>query len=211
MTGWIVFLCIVLALCLLFGASLSVHISAGSSHMAVSVHYLLLGIHILPQKEKKQKKPKQAKEKKKKPKETAEKEQKKRTLPETVELIRSLISAMLPPLGIVRSHLRINNVELYMVVCGDDAADCATSYGKMCAYVNGGLAALRNLFRIHVKKCMITPDFTGSETRYSVSCKVKIRVIFLLAAGVYGLLRAVKQLGPSIGQKGGYSHETASH
>ena len=89
---------------------------------------------------------------------------------------------MAKPLPFLLRHFRVTGLELTLIVGGDDAAETALNYGKLCAVVHGSLAALKNLIRVRVKRIDISCDFCGGATRQQMAFKLEIRLGILLWA-----------------------------
>lgn len=188
--------------------------------LKISVRYLCFSRVLIPAPEKKAKKaPKKSESKRKKAVAKAEEKAKeKRSLPETVQLIRFLTEALLPPLDHARRHLRLTEVEVYVVTGGENAAECAVSYGRICGYLATVLSLLRQAVTVKVRACKVGMNFAAEQTRFVLSGKCKLRVWFFFSTGAYALARLVKQyMGQTASRpakpihlKGGISHE-ASH
>lgn len=90
------------------------------------------------------------------------------------------------------AHFRVGRFLLTISVGGDDAAQTAVEYGTVCAAV--GTAAGAVLSQVKCKKWSITvdPDFSGRDSSVRFEMKAGIRLIFLLIAAVYGLVRFVR-------------------
>lgn len=89
-------------------------------------------------------------------------------------------------------HLGVDRFLLAISVGGGDAAQTAVEYGTVCAAV--GTAAGAILSQVKCRKWSITidPDFSGRGSSVRFDMKAGIRLVFLLAAAVYGLIRAIK-------------------
>lgn len=90
------------------------------------------------------------------------------------------------------AHFHVDRFLLTISVGGSDAAQTAVEYGAVCAAV--GTAAGAILSQVKCKKWSITidPDFSGRDGSVRFEMKAGIRLIFLLIAAVYGLVRFVR-------------------
>ena len=111
-----------------------------------------------------------------------EKKPEKGNVKETVQIVWDLIRSVSRPLPFLLKHFRLTNLEVNIVVGGEDAAETALTYGKLCAVVHGSLAALKSMMRVRAKRVDIFCDFCGGETRQIINFKLKIRLGVLLWA-----------------------------
>lgn len=158
----------------------------------------------LPKKEKKKDKPGKEKEEKmqeeenlpkppqppkvKKPKE--EKQEKGGSLTDFIPLVKLVLNL----LGDFRRKLRLNLLEVKLILGGGDPCDLAVNYGKTWAAVGNFMPHLERLFVIKKRDVEVECDFTASETKVIAHVDVTItlgRLIGLVA--VYGV-RGLKEL-----------------
>ena len=111
---------------------------------------------------------------------------------ETIEFAKQLISSASRPIKRLISHIRVNSFMLYVCAGGDDAAKAALNYGKINWLVHTAIGFLYNIVRLDVKKIDITTDFTSEETKYELSCKVKLRLGTALGCIIWLLFRLAK-------------------
>lgn len=96
-------------------------------------------------------------------------------------------------LGDFRRKLRLNNLELKLVLASSDPCDLAVNYGKTWAAVGNLLPALERWFVIKKRNVEVECDFTASETLVTARLDISItlgRLLSLIA--VYGV-RALKE------------------
>ncbi|MBR6789643.1 MAG: hypothetical protein IKM31_02100 [Oscillospiraceae bacterium] len=127
---------------------------------------------------KRQKKADRAAKKGKVLKEVEEKE-KKRSPGDILGLVKIGIAALqgvFPPVGKILTGFRITELKLYIRVGGANAAQTAIQYGRLNAYIHGGLCAAKNFARIGVKDIGIGYDFMSPGITEEFSFKVKIRL-----------------------------------
>lgn len=96
-------------------------------------------------------------------------------------------------LGDFRRKLRLNNLELKLVLASSDPCDLAVNYGKTWAAVGNLLPALERWFVIKKRNVEVECDFTASETLVTARLDISITLGRLLSlVAVYGV-RAVKE------------------
>lgn len=96
-------------------------------------------------------------------------------------------------LGDFRRKLRLNNLELKLVLASTDPCDLAVNYGKTWAAVGNLMTALERWFVIKKRNVEVECDFTASQTLVTARLDISItlgRLISLIA--VYGV-RALKE------------------
>ena len=103
---------------------------------------------------------------------------------ETVQIVWDLIRSVSRPLPFLLKHFRLTNLEVCITVGGEDAAETALTYGKLCAVVHGSLAALKSMMCVRTKRVDIFCDFCGGETWQQIDFKLKIRLGILLWAAL---------------------------
>ncbi len=96
-------------------------------------------------------------------------------------------------LGSFRRKLRLNNLELKLILASSDPCDLAVNYGRTWAAVGNLLAAMERWFVIKKRNVEVECDFTASETLVTARLDISITLGRLLSlAAVYGV-RAVKE------------------
>lgn len=96
-------------------------------------------------------------------------------------------------LGDFRRKLRLNCLELKLVLASSDPCDLAVNYGKTWAAVGNLLPALERWFVIKKRNVEVECDFTASETLVTARLDISITLGRLLSlVAVYGV-RAVKE------------------
>jgi len=96
-------------------------------------------------------------------------------------------------LGDFRRKLRLNNLELKLVLASSDPCDLAVNYGKTWAAVGNLLPSLERWFVIKKRNVEVECDFTASQTLVTARLDISItlgRLLSLIA--VYGV-RALKE------------------
>lgn len=90
-------------------------------------------------------------------------------------------------LGSFRRKLRLNNVEMKLIMAGDDPCDLAVNYGRAWAALASLLPVLERAFVIQKRNLEVECDFTASETLINAQLDITITLGRLLSlAAVYG-------------------------
>lgn len=189
MTAIIVISCILLLIVFLLFIPVGIKLLYDGD-FKVRITYLFLHFTLLPQKEKKKNK----KPKKKKQKEPQEEKKEPNILLQLVKekginglisLLNELLHILRHTLSDITKHLIIKKLRLQVAVGADNAADAALEYGYVCAAVY----PILSMFSSIVKKCefeevTIAPDFNRKETEILLQCTVRIKLFFLVKAGI---------------------------
>ena len=88
-------------------------------------------------------------------------------------------------LGDFRRKLRLNNLELKLVLASSDPCDLAVNYGKTWAAVGNLLPALEKWFVIKKRDMEVECDFTAEKTLIFARMELTITFGRLLKVGVY--------------------------
>ncbi len=96
-------------------------------------------------------------------------------------------------LGSFRRKLRINDLQLKLVMASSDPCDLAVNYGKTWAAVGNLLAAMERWFVIQKRNVEVECDFTASETLVTARLDLTITLGRLLSLAVVYGIRAVKE------------------
>ena len=153
-------------------------------------------IGILPAK-KKEKKPKE----KKPPKPKKEKPAKVKKAPaaEKKEEKGGSVTDFLPLLKIVfdflgefRRKLRVNRLELKLILGGGDPCDLAVNYGKAWAAVGNLMPQLERFFVIKKRDVDVECDFTGSQTLIIARLQITITIGRIISMVVRYGFRALR-------------------
>lgn len=194
--GWIIFGCILAVLIgiLCLDLTFTVHYSEAFL-ISVGVGPFKYGLLVTEeekakreakkkQKEAKKKKPapKKAEPGKKKKVKQPEKKPEKGNINETVQIVLDLIRSVAKPLGDLLKKSRVTDLRLTLRVGGEDAAEIALNYGKLCGVVYGSLAALQNFIRVRVKEAGSFLRLRSEKTEQEIDFKLKVRVGSVLRA-----------------------------
>ena len=202
--GWLVALGILILLGLIpFGVS--VIYDEDGVLARVIAGPLKIKVYPLPHKDKKPKKEKPRKEKKPK-KKTSEKASpanvKKNTAEDTTKKksggpitdFLPLVSVVLKFLDGFRRKLRINVLDLKLIMAADDPCDLAVNYGKAWAAVGNLMPQLERVFVIQKRNIEVECDFTADKTL--VIARVDLSITLGRILGLVFLLigRAIVEL-----------------
>lgn len=206
--GWLIALGILVLLAVLpLGASV-IYDSAGA---LVRIIAGPLKLQVFPVKKKKDKKPKQAPQKpgQKAPAEapaskTAETPSASKTAegPSAGEKKQGgpitdflpLVQVVLDLLGDFRRKLRVDRLELNLVMAGGDPCDLAVNYGRAWAALGNLWPRLEELFEIKKRDVQIQCDFEADKTLVTARLDITITLGRILSLGVRHGIRAIKEL-----------------
>lgn len=105
-----------------------------------------------------------------------------------------LMELLLDFLNQFRKKLRVNRLELKLILAGDDPCDLAVNYGRAWAALGNLLPMLERGFLIEKRDCEVECDFTADQTLVIARMEVTLRLGQLAAlAAVYGF-QMIKEL-----------------
>lgn len=210
MTGWYIAGGILLLLAALLASPLRAEVFF-REELRLRLGWMFLSFQVLPPKEEKpekKKKPRKKKSSGKKPPAPAKKPEEKK--PGGLALLKEIfhyegvpgLFAFLKDLAGIAAgtakklfaHLTVKKFDLLVVVGGEDAAETALQYGKLCGAVYPAVSMLLSACKCRRYGVTIVPDFDARETQAVFSARVKIRVIFLLWYGIGALWAFVRRL-----------------
>ena len=167
-----------------------------------------------PYKEKKPKKKKEKKpEKKKEKKETEEKEKKeekpkkksligslkdKHGLPGLLSLFTDILKIATGALSGIITHMFFSRFDLDLIICSQDSAQTALTYGKACSAIYPAVSALSKLTEFKDYNIFICPKFDGEKNEIYFVTELYLRPIFAVH---YALVAGIKLLGMYIKEK----------
>lgn len=192
--GWIITLCILVLLTILpLGAAVRYNAEGISLKLIAGP----IRIPILPAKKKdpEENKEKKQPEKKQKTKAapTMKKEEKPKEKGGSITDFLPLVKTALDLLNSFRKKLRINHLELKLIMAGDDPCDLAVNYGKANAAMGNLLPLLEKCFVIKKRDIEVECDFEAFQTLIIARADITITLGWLLGIAVFYGVRAVKQ------------------
>lgn len=206
--GWLIALGILLLLAVL---PLGVFVRYDSGGAVVRVILGPVRITLLPPKKKKskkkekpqkqeQKKESPPKEKKSPPPEKTEKPAKGGSLTDFLPLVK----IGLEMLDCFRRKLRVDRLEIKLILGGDDPCDLAVNYGRAWAAVGNLLPSLERVLVIRQREIEVECDFTSDQTLVNARLELTITLGRLISLGVvYGVRALVAFLKIQKKRKGG--------
>lgn len=104
-----------------------------------------------------------------------------------------LVQVALDFLGDLRRKLRVDVLELKLIMAGDDPCDLATNYGRAWTALGNLWPQLERLFVIKKRDVNVECDFTADETLIYARLDLTITLGRLLALVVCYSIRALKE------------------
>ncbi len=162
----------------------------------VKIKVLGIPITVFPQKEKPQ-----SEEKKKKPKEEKEKTGKFSKIKGILESkgLSGLLDFFKELAGVAAgtgkklfSHLVIYQLSVDISISNEDAAKTAIQYGQACAVVYPAMSMITTVAKCKQSHVCVIADFDDKKTKADFRLKAGMRPIFVLTAGISGLIRLIK-------------------
>jgi hypothetical protein len=196
--GWLITFAILFLLAILpLGAS--VKYNADGPLVRIIAGPVRLTVFPLKKKEKKPKKEKPKVEKKPEPQPAADdkktvdtKEEKKEKGGSLLDFL-PLVQVALDLLGDFRRKLRLNRLELKLIMAGDDPCDLAVNYGRAWAAVGNLFPLLERAFVIKKRDVEVECDFTASEMLIIARLDITITLGRLIALAVRYGIRALRE------------------
>ncbi len=204
MGGWITLGIVVLLALLPLGVSVKYDSDGPLAKLILGP--VRLTVFPLPKKKKKAKKPKQedpAKAAKaaeeaalpkppqapKAPKEKKPREKKGGSLTDFIPFVKLAFDF----LGSFRRKLRLNDLELKLILASSDPCDLAVNYGRTWAAVGNLLAAMERWFVIKKRNVEVECDFTASQTLVTARLDISITLGRLLSLIAVFAVRGLKE------------------
>jgi hypothetical protein len=104
-----------------------------------------------------------------------------------------LVRLLLELLTEFRRKLRVNHLELNLILGGGDPCDLAVNYGKACAAMGNLWPRLEEAFVIKKRDVQIQCDFEASETLVTARLDVTITLGRLISMGVWHGFRIIRE------------------
>ena len=190
--GWLIFLEIVFLIAI---TPVGVNVAYNSEGILLRVIAGFLRITILPQKKKKEKKPKEKKPKKVKKSNPAPKKKEAAEKPKekggSILDFLPLVQLVLDFLGDFRRKLRVNRLEMKLIMAGGDPCDLAVNYGKAWAALGNLMPLLERAFVIKKRNLEVECDFTESKTLVIARLDLTITIGRILSLVVLYAIRAL--------------------
>lgn len=96
-------------------------------------------------------------------------------------------------LGEFRRKLRVNRLEMKLILAGDDPCDLAVNYGKAWAALGNLMPLLENFLVIRKRNLEVECDFTAEQTRILARLDLTITVGRIISMTVRYGVRAMRE------------------
>ena len=117
-----------------------------------------------------------------------------------------LVQIALDMLGAFRRRLRVNMLELKLIMAADDPCDLAVNYGRAWTAVGNLMPRLERVFVIKKRNIEVECDFEASQTRVIARLDLTITLgRILVTVVVYGIKALIEFLKIKNKRKGGAS------
>ena len=182
MIGWLIALAVILGL-----AIMPLGVAARYDEDGPLLRLIVGPIKATVFPSKKQKKEKKKKEKPEKPKkkEVASQKPKAEKKGGSVTDFLPLVELVLEFLSDFKSKLRVNMLELKLILAGDDPCDLAVNYGRAWVALGNLVPVLERFFVIKKRDMEVECDFTAEKTLIFARMELTITFGRLLKVGVY--------------------------
>ncbi len=104
-----------------------------------------------------------------------------------------LVDLILNFLGKFRRKLRVNRLEMKLVMAADDPCDLAVNYGKAWTALGNLMPHLERLFVIKKRNLEVECDFTAEKTLIFARLDLTITIGRILSLGVVDGIRILRQ------------------
>ena len=193
--GWLIALGVVFLIALI---PLGVFVRYDSQGFLVRIVAGFLRFTVFPlKKRKKQKKDPSESQKKEPQKEPTINQEKKENPPKKGGSLRDflpLVQILLDFMNQFRKKVTINNLQLKLILAGEDPCDLAVNYGRAWAALGNFIPALENAFHIRKRDCEVACDFTATQTLVTARIELTLQFWQIVHLGiVYGFL-LIKEL-----------------
>lgn len=104
-----------------------------------------------------------------------------------------LVDLILDFLGNFRKKLRVDRLEMKLILAGDDPCDLAVNYGRAWAALGNLMPQLERFFVIKKRNLEVACDFAGDKSRISARLDLTITVARLLSLGAVHGFRLLRE------------------
>ncbi len=151
-----------------------------SEDLSISGKWLFWTMTLYPQPEK-QKKPE--KETPARPEQTPQKKKRKLMAEEVIDGFIDYVARCRGGIRLILRSLGIRRLRIDWTIVGEDPADCAVRYGRICAYLSSALAVARNFVRIQKVEFHVWPDFLAEEETFHAEAEASLTPLMALLGG----------------------------
>lgn len=104
-----------------------------------------------------------------------------------------LVQVLLDTLNRFRRKLRVNSLELKVILAGDDPCDLGIHYGRVWAAVSNLLSALDSVFVIKKQDARVECDFTADKTLVIARLDLTITLGRLLSLAAVAAVKGLRE------------------
>ena len=191
--GWLIVLCILVLLAI---TPVGVHAGYNSEGILLQIVAGPVRITILPAKKKekktKEKKPKPEKKKPVKEAKPAPAAEQKTEKGGSATDFLPLLQIVFDFLGEFRRKLRVDRLELKLILAGGDPSTLGINYGKAWAAVGNLMPQLERFFVIKKRDVDVECDFTGSKTLIIARLQITITIGRIVSMAVRYAIRGLR-------------------
>ena len=191
--GWLIVLCILVLLAI---TPVGVHAGYNSEGILLQIVAGPVRITVLPAKKRekktKEKKPKPEKKKPVKEAKPAPAAEQKTEKGGSVTDFLPLLQIVFDFLGEFRRKLRVDLLELKLILAGGDPATLGINYGKAWAAVGNLMPQLERFFVIKKRDVDVECDFTGSKTLIIARLQITITIGRIVSMAVRYAIRGLR-------------------
>lgn len=214
MTGWYIAGGVLAFFLLLLLLPVKVY-AACREELFLKVGYAFFSFRLLPPKEEEKKPPAPKKKKKKAAKKPSQKSVPKKETPPSqsqelkkklleifhyeglsglLELLKDLSGIAVGAGKKLLSHFTIKKFDLLLTVGGEDAAETALTYGKLCGVVYPAVGTIVTACKCRRYGVTVQPGFGAPETQVEFEARGQIRLVFLVAYSIQALFRFIMRV-----------------
>lgn len=188
--GWLIVLAILLLLAVL---PLGVCVRYTQEGVALRVIAGLIRITVYPRKKKNKKSYEEKPKHEKKPDTSQNDTEKTAAKGGSLTDFLPLINIALDFLGDLRRKLRVDVLEIKLIMAGGDPCNLAINYGKAWAALGNLMPLLERIFVIKKRDLQVECDFTGTQTKVYARLDLTITLGRLLSLAVRHGFRALRE------------------
>lgn len=128
-------------------------------------------------------------------------------LKEQLDSLLSMVKSSKKALKTVKKHLVVDKVWVDFEIGGEDAHQTGVTYGNQVAAVTSLIGIASQLVEVRLKNLSFAPNFLSEESRYDMKFVVRLRLIWILKAGIHLLAGLIRNSKPKT-DKGGNEYES---
>ncbi len=115
-----------------------------------------------------------------------------------VEWLKEVAQRVLKAADRLLAAITVTNLAARVDVAGEDAAQTALTYGKICGAVYPALGVVESKLKVKKQDVQIAPAFCLEKTRFCFDVRLKVSVWRVLVAALVLLIQYIKL--PSVGE-----------